>query len=147
LRSRPARRLANVRVNDPLAVGIEELKQILVTAPRRASILRPPRPKARGNRQTTLSGAKRPKTNWIPFTFPAQDACRVSLVGDFNNWNTKAMPMHKGADGVWYLRVPLKPGRHEYRYFADDVWRNDPGAQQTPTNAMGTRNCVLLVTG
>jgi 1,4-alpha-glucan branching enzyme len=79
------------------------------------------------------------------FAFPAPKARQVSLVGDFNNWDTKAGPMHKGPDGVWHLSVALKPGRHEYRFFADEVWCNDPAAQQTAKNAMGTENCVRMV--
>src|SRR5207249_2357426 len=49
------------------------------------------------------------------FAFPDPAARQVSLAGDFNNWDTKAGPMHKGPDGVWHLSVALKPGRHEYR--------------------------------
>jgi len=79
------------------------------------------------------------------FAFPAPTARQVSLAGDFNNWDTKAGPMHKGPDGVWHLAVALKPGRHEYRFFADDVWCNDPAAQQMAGNSLGTENCVRIV--
>lgn len=79
------------------------------------------------------------------FAFPAPDARQVSLVGDFNHWNIKAGPMHKGPDGVWHLGVSLKPGRYEYRFFADDVWCNDPAAQQMAKNSLGTENCVRIV--
>lgn len=78
------------------------------------------------------------------FAFPAATARQVSLVGDFNNWDTKAGPMHKGPDGVWHLGVALKPGRYEYRFFADQVWCNDPAAQKA-ANSMGTENCVRIV--
>jgi 1,4-alpha-glucan branching enzyme len=79
------------------------------------------------------------------FTFPAPTAQQVSLAGDFNSWDRKANPMHKGPDGVWHLGVALKPGRYEYRFFADDVWCNDPAAQQKATNSLGTKNCVRTV--
>lgn len=79
------------------------------------------------------------------FAFPAPTACQVSLAGDFNSWDTKAGPMHKGRDGVWHLAVALKPGRYEYRFFADDVWCNDPAAQQMTGNSLGTENCVRIV--
>ena len=79
------------------------------------------------------------------FTFSAPTARQVSLAGDFNNWNIKASPMHKGPDGVWHLGVELKPGRYEYRFFADEVWCNDPAAQQTAKNSLGTENCVRII--
>ena len=79
------------------------------------------------------------------FAFAAPTARSVSLAGDFNNWDPKAGPMHKGPDGVWHLSVALKPGRHEYRFFADDVWCDDPAAQQKAANSLGTENCVRVV--
>jgi 1,4-alpha-glucan branching enzyme len=79
------------------------------------------------------------------FAFPAATARQVSLAGDFNNWDTKASPMHKGSDGVWHLAVALLPGRHEYRFFADEVWCNDPAAQQKVANSLGTENCVRTI--
>jgi len=79
------------------------------------------------------------------FAFPAPAARQVSLVGDFNNWDTKAGPMHKGTDGVWHLGVALKPGRYEYRFFADGIWCHDPAAREKAANSMGTENCVRIV--
>jgi 1,4-alpha-glucan branching enzyme len=81
----------------------------------------------------------------IQFNLRAPTARQVSLVGDFNNWDTKAGPMHKGPKGVWHLGVALKPGRYEYRFFADEVWCDDPAAQQKAPNSMGTENCVRMV--
>jgi len=52
---------------------------------------------------------------------------------------------HKGPDGAWHLSVALKPGRYEYRFLADEVWCNDPAAQQTVANSVGTENCVSVV--
>ncbi|HLP77810.1 MAG TPA: isoamylase early set domain-containing protein [Candidatus Paceibacterota bacterium] len=94
-----------------------------------------------------LLNTKSRRQNSIPFAFPAPAAHQVSLAGDFNNWDAKAMPMHKSSDGVWHVSVVLKPGRHEYRFVADGVWLDDPTAEQTTANAMGSRNCVKIVTG
>ena len=79
------------------------------------------------------------------FTFRAPTARQVSLAGDFNHGNTGAGPMHKGPDGAWHLGVALRPGRYEYRFFADEVWCDDPAAQQKAANSMGTENCVRIV--
>jgi hypothetical protein len=46
---------------------------------------------------------------------------------------------------VWHLSVALKPGRHEYRFFADEVWCDDPAAPQKAANSLGTENCVRIV--
>jgi 1,4-alpha-glucan branching enzyme len=95
---------------------------------------------------TSLLNNKSPKPGSIHFAFPAPEAQQVSLAGDFNNWDSKATPMHKGAHGVWHVGVALKPGRHEYRFIADGVWQDDPAAEQRTTNALGTENCVKTVT-
>lgn len=79
------------------------------------------------------------------FAFPAPTARRVALVGDFNKWDTKAGSMHKGPDGVWHLGVALNPGRYEYRFFVDEIWCNDPAAQDKVANSMGTENCVRVI--
>lgn len=79
------------------------------------------------------------------FAFQSPTARQVSLAGDFNNWDPKAGPMRKGPDGAWHLGVALKPGRYEYRFFADQVWCDDPAAQQKASNSLGTENCVRIV--
>jgi len=79
------------------------------------------------------------------FTFRAPTARQVSLAGEFNNWDPKAGPLQKGPDGVWHLSVALKPGRYEYRFFVDEVWCDDPAAQQKSANSLGTENCVCIV--
>ena len=81
----------------------------------------------------------------IPFWFAAPKARKVSLAGDFNNWNPEDMPMYKGTNGVWYLTVSLKPGLHEYRILADGIWKDDPAADQKVPNMMGSENCVKTV--
>ena len=65
------------------------------------------------NMNTTPLSNQNFKPNSIPFAFPAPAARQVSLAGDFNNWDPKAMPMRKGANGVWHLSVALKPGRQD----------------------------------
>ena len=101
------------------------------------------------NESMTIKSAKdnnRAKINrTTQFAFQAPAARQVSLVGDFNNWDTKAGPMRKGPDGVWHLSVGLKPGCHEYRFLADEVWCDDPAARQRVANSLGTENCVRMV--
>ncbi|HWX23377.1 MAG TPA: isoamylase early set domain-containing protein [Candidatus Binatia bacterium] len=95
--------------------------------------------------QTTSSQTKKSPGSPTQFTFQAPTTRQVSLAGDFNNWDTNAAPMQKGPDDVWRLSVALRPGRYEYRFYADGVWRDDPAAQQRAANALGTENCVRIV--
>jgi 1,4-alpha-glucan branching enzyme len=96
---------------------------------------------------TTTSQTKGYTNSSTQFAFQAPASRQVSLAGDFNNWDPSAVPMHKGPDGTWRVSVPLKPGRYEYRFYADGVWRDDPAAQQRSPNPLGTENCVKVVAG
>lgn len=80
----------------------------------------------------------------VDFSFPAPDAQNVALVGDFNNWDY-TNTMKKDKDGVWRVRIELKPGKYEYRYLVDGEWRNDPSCQKVQPNQFGTYNCVVEV--
>ena len=53
----------------------------------------------------------------VSFAVWAPNAQRVSLVGDFNNWDGRRMPMRqRHAGGFWEIFVPgLRPG-HLYKY-------------------------------
>lgn len=93
----------------------------------------------------TLSDNRNAQQSVIPFVLTAPTARRVSLAGDFNNWDPCNMQMYKGSNGVWYLSVLLTPGSHEYRFIVDGVWRDDPAAQQKTTNGFGNENCAKMV--
>ena len=43
--------------------------------------------------------------NIATFRVWAPNATAVSVVGDFNGWNTGANPMHTIADGVWQTEI------------------------------------------
>jgi 1,4-alpha-glucan branching enzyme len=56
-------------------------------------------------------------TEGVAFALWAPNARRVSVVGDFNAWNGRRLPMRRrGSSGFWELFVPgLRPG-HLYKY-------------------------------
>ena len=62
----------------------------------------------------------------IKFEYSASEAKEVSLVGNFNQWNSQANPMKKDKKGIWKVTLSLEPGRYEYRFIADGNWENDP---------------------
>ena len=73
-------------------------------------------------------------------------ASQVTIVGDFNGWDTKATPMaRREADGSWSARVPLAPGRHVYAFVVDGTrWIVDPLAPQAPDDGFGPTNAVVI---
>ncbi len=85
------------------------------------------------------------KTKKVPFEFVAQDAQKVFLAGNFNNWDTLASPMKKDKKGIWKTTVSLTPGRYEYRFLKDGSWENDPACFDCVPNEFGSQNCVKIV--
>lgn len=65
----------------------------------------------------------------VQFVLIASDAQRVSLVGDFNDWDPQATPLTPGAGGLWSVVLQLARGRFSYSFLIDErEWRADPNA-------------------
>jgi len=79
------------------------------------------------------------------FKLYAPQAKRVSLAGSFNNWDTKSLPAKKDSKGNWIAKANLKSGRHEYKFFMDGSWINDPNCSQLVSNSFGSQNCTIEV--
>ena len=58
----------------------------------------------------------------------APEANQVSLVGDFNNWNSNATPMIRQPDGNWMVSMELRHGYHRYAFMVDGKTVLDPNA-------------------
>ena len=58
----------------------------------------------------------------------APEAERVSLIGDFNNWQPNATPMVRQPDGRWMASLELSHGYHEYVFLVDGSRVLDPNA-------------------
>jgi 1,4-alpha-glucan branching enzyme len=80
------------------------------------------------------------------FRLEAPTAKKVLLVGDFTNWQQQAIPMKKGADGVWMTSVGLPQGTHNYLFIVDGEWRDDPECPLRVANPYGGQNMVRKVT-
>ncbi len=76
------------------------------------------------------------------FRFTAPDARSVLLVGDFTKWQERAIPLHKGRDGIWATTVELPPGKHTYRFLVDGEWRDDPACTMRVANPFGSQDMV-----
>ena len=60
------------------------------------------------------------------FEFCAPSAGEAFLVGEFNDWNSKATPMQRSADGTWRVELMLPPGFYHYKFVVDSIWRCSP---------------------
>jgi len=84
----------------------------------------------------------------VQFVFTAPRTTRVSLVGDFNDWDTNRTPLtYDGNVGVWTVTLPLSAGRHLYAFVVDGSWIPDPRAPLAPDGGFGHANSVKIVGG
>ena len=47
--------------------------------------------------------------------------------------------------GRWEATLALRPGRYQYKFFADGRWIHDPAAQENVPNEHGSLNSVVNV--
>lgn len=79
------------------------------------------------------------------FRAPAY-AQRVTLAGDFNQWNQESRPMQKTPFEVWEVTTHLAPGRYEYKFLVNGgEWFPDPKAKLSAPNRYGTANSIIEV--
>jgi len=84
-------------------------------------------------------------TREVEFAFRAPAAKKVCIAGKFNDWNTSSLPMKKGQDGTWRIKVSLCRGKYEYKYFVDGEWASDLTCTELVPNPFGTDNCVIAL--
>jgi len=95
----------------------------------------------------TASGRNEARAVPVPIVFESSGARRVSVVGDFNNWDASVSPMKRiGTDGPWTATVFAKPGRHAYSFLVDDATLvADPRAPVARDLDYGGATSVLMV--
>ncbi len=83
----------------------------------------------------------------VRFLTHFDQAKKVSVAGDFNNWSAEDAPMKRidGFNGDWELLLPLEEGRYQYRIVVDGVWQHDPNNNYVESNPYGELNSVLEV--
>jgi len=81
----------------------------------------------------------------VEFAFHAPNAQKVCIAGKFNEWNTSSLPMKKGQDGTWRIKISLCRGKYEYKYFVDGAWASDLACKELVPNPFGTDNCVIAL--
>jgi Carbohydrate-binding module 48 (Isoamylase N-terminal domain) len=88
-----------------------------------------------------------PGTEGVEFVLDAPDASRVTLVGDFNNWDPTATPLIRvSSSGRWEAVVPLDPGRYEFTFVVDgNRWVADPALPHAMGDDFGRPSSVITV--
>lgn len=82
----------------------------------------------------------------VKFVFLAPQAGKVSLVGDFNGWDSTKVPMVRTPNsGLWTVTLPMTAGRHLYQFVVDGAWLPDPSAPIAGDDGFGHANSVKLV--
>lgn len=73
-------------------------------------------------------------------------AQRVTLVGDFNNWDGRRTPLEREPGStLWSVTVPIQRGRHVYAFLVDSVWTIDKRAPVAHDPDFGVTGSVILV--
>ena len=90
--------------------------------------------------------AQQPPVQTIQFVLRAPRASSVTLVGDFNDWDTASTPMQKSAGDLWTITIPLTAGRYTYTFIVDGKrWVADPSAPRAPADEFGQPSSVVTV--
>jgi hypothetical protein len=84
----------------------------------------------------------------VQFQLVAPASARVSVVGDFNDWDPQASPMARANErGPWSVRLSLPPGRYRYTFLVDGKrWVQDPSEPPALGNDFDTPTSVITVT-
>ena len=84
----------------------------------------------------------------VPFVLKAPHAARVAIVGDFNDWDPTATPMHRAGDNAWWVVVRLPAGRYHYAFVVDGTrWATDPSAPRAADDDFGRASSVVTILG
>jgi 1,4-alpha-glucan branching enzyme len=104
---------------------------------------------------TVLSGSPSTKTvakptetaaeQEIEFTYSDPAATEVFLGGAFNEWSPTANKLEKDDEGIWRIKIMLKPGTYEYKFVVDGTWVEDPDNEDTVSDPYGGVNSVITV--
>lgn len=81
----------------------------------------------------------------VTFSFPEQSAKNVYVVGDFNGWDKRALPMKKGKAG-FSTSIELDADKdYQYRFLVDgERWENDESPDGLVAGPYADcQNCVV----
>jgi 1,4-alpha-glucan branching enzyme len=81
----------------------------------------------------------------VTFALLAEDAKKVSVVGSFNDWNAKKLPLKKLKNGTFKGTLDLETGNSfEFKYIVDGAYVNDEAADAYAWNDFaGAENGII----
>ena len=79
------------------------------------------------------------------FVLKAPEAKSVYVTGSFNDWSLDENCRMTNVEGVWTLKVNLKPGTYKYQFIVDGKWQEDPENKNTERNSFGDINSLIEV--
>jgi chromosome partitioning protein len=79
------------------------------------------------------------------FILKAPEAKSVYVTGSFNDWSLDENCRMSNNDGVWTLKVSLKPGTYKYQFIVDGKWQEDPANASIERNSFGDINSLVEV--
>ncbi|MCQ2250623.1 MAG: isoamylase early set domain-containing protein [Bacteroidales bacterium] len=99
--------------------------------------------KETAKKASTKKASKTTKFKLTLTNAQAQNAQKVTVAGEFNEWDKEATPMTKTLEG-FEVELSLENGKkYQFRYVLDGAtWINDP-YRPTVDNGMGEQNSVL----
>jgi 1,4-alpha-glucan branching enzyme len=94
-------------------------------------------------REATKNG-KQVKVTFVVPDNP--DHTRISVVGEFKNWDPEATRLIRRANKTRSVSVTLDAGKqYSFRYRTEDgEWFNDEAADGYVDNEHGTQNCLII---
>jgi 1,4-alpha-glucan branching enzyme len=99
--------------------------------------------------ETKKKGSKKEKkiseVREVEFSFNGPEATKVFLAGDFNDWDSRSLPMKRYKSGTWRVKTKLSPGRYEYKFLKDNLWVEELMSGEKVANSFGTQNLVTWV--
>jgi len=98
------------------------------------------------NRKYHIPFKLQPRKKYL-FTYkPKGKPQQVNLFGQFNSWDRNSLPMSdEDGDGIYEIRIPLDPGRYEYKFFVDRQELIDPKNPVKVPNGLGDYNSVIVI--
>ncbi|NIS77809.1 MAG: hypothetical protein GTO00_09385 [Deltaproteobacteria bacterium] len=83
----------------------------------------------------------------VKIFFYSPDARKVSIIGDFNDWDLGGLPLTPtGRRGLWEVNLRLKEGVYSYNFLIDGkIIVPDPNSSTQSPDGFGGMNSILFV--
>lgn len=81
----------------------------------------------------------------VLFSFQDSTSHSVMIAGDFNRWIAEPLYLVNRELGLWQKIVPVREGRHRYKFLVDDEWKLDLSNPEREVNPYGAVDSLIIV--